>query len=60
MTIDTPVIIEAAINGGSSKRRNPNVPREPSEIIEDTFTPTTRTTSSPAGPRQTIISRPGA
>jgi uncharacterized protein (DUF849 family) len=36
MTIDTPVIIESAINGGSSKRRNPNVPREPSEIIEDT------------------------
>jgi 3-keto-5-aminohexanoate cleavage enzyme len=32
-----PVIIEAAINGGSSKRRNPNVPREPSEIIEDTY-----------------------
>jgi uncharacterized protein (DUF849 family) len=37
MTTETPVIIEAAINGGSSKRRNPNVPREPSEIIEDTF-----------------------
>jgi len=37
MTVETPVIIEAAINGGSSKRRNPNVPREPSEIIEDTF-----------------------
>ena len=37
MTVDTPVIIEAAINGGSSKRRNPNVPREPSEIIEDTY-----------------------
>jgi uncharacterized protein (DUF849 family) len=37
MTVDTPVIIEAAINGGSSKRRNPNVPREPREIIEDTY-----------------------
>ena len=37
MTTGTPVIIEAAINGGSSKRRNPNVPREPSEIIEDTY-----------------------
>ena len=30
-----PVIIEAAINGGSTKRRNPNVPREPPEIIAD-------------------------
>ncbi len=37
MSADGPVIIEAAINGGSSKRRNPNVPREPAEIIEDTF-----------------------
>jgi uncharacterized protein (DUF849 family) len=37
MSADSPVIIEAAINGGSSKRRNPNVPREPEEIIEDTF-----------------------
>jgi len=37
MSTDTPVIIEAAINGGSSKRRNPNVPREPTEIVEDTF-----------------------
>ncbi len=37
MSGETPVIIEAAINGGSSKRRNPNVPREPSEIIEDTY-----------------------
>lgn len=36
MSATAPVIIEAAINGGSSKRRNPNVPREPSEIIEDT------------------------
>ncbi len=37
MSANTPVIIEAAINGGSSKRRNPNVPREPSEVIEDTY-----------------------
>jgi uncharacterized protein (DUF849 family) len=37
MSTETPVIIEAAINGGSSKRRNPNVPREPSEIIDDTY-----------------------
>ncbi|MGB3051393.1 MAG: 3-keto-5-aminohexanoate cleavage protein [Polyangiales bacterium] len=37
MSGETPVIIEAAINGGSSKRRNPNVPRAPNEIIEDTY-----------------------
>ena len=37
MNIETPVIIEAAINGGSSKRRNPNVPREPSEIIDSAY-----------------------
>jgi len=37
MSSESPVIIEAAINGGSSTRRNPNVPREPSEIIEDTY-----------------------
>jgi uncharacterized protein (DUF849 family) len=37
MSTKAPVIIEAAINGGSSKRRNPNVPRKPSEIIEDTY-----------------------
>jgi 3-keto-5-aminohexanoate cleavage enzyme len=37
MTADGPVIIEAAINGGSSKRRNPNVPTEPREIIEDAY-----------------------
>ena len=30
-----PVIVEVALNGGSSKRRNPNVPREPAEITED-------------------------
>jgi uncharacterized protein (DUF849 family) len=32
-----PVIIEVAINGGSSKRRNPNVPRTAAEVIEDTY-----------------------
>ena len=37
MSIETPVIIEAAINGASSKRRNPNVPLTPTEIIEDTY-----------------------
>jgi len=37
MNVETPVIIEAAINGGSSKRRNPNVPRKPSEIIDSTY-----------------------
>lgn len=37
MSTDIPVIIEAAINGGSSKRRNPNVPREPVEIIDDAY-----------------------
>ena len=37
MNVETPVIIEAAINGGSSKRRNPHVPRDPSEIVEDTY-----------------------
>ncbi len=30
-----PVIIEAAINGGTPKARNPNVPRTPSEIAAD-------------------------
>ena len=34
---ETPVIIEAAINGGSTKRRNPNVPKEPEEVIADTY-----------------------
>ena len=34
---DTPVIIEAAINGVGSKERNPNIPLEPAEIVEDTF-----------------------
>ncbi|MEE9279121.1 MAG: 3-keto-5-aminohexanoate cleavage protein [Myxococcota bacterium] len=37
MSEDTPVIIEAAINGVGSKGRNPNVPREPAEIAVDTF-----------------------
>lgn len=31
----TPVIIEAAINGITSKERNPNVPRTPAEIAND-------------------------
>ena len=31
------VIIEVALNGGKPKHRNPNVPREPEEIIADTF-----------------------
>ena len=30
-----PVIVEVALNGGSTKRRNPHVPREPQEITED-------------------------
>ena len=30
-----PVIIEAAINGGTPKARNPNAPRTPAEIAED-------------------------
>lgn len=32
-----PVIIEAALNGGKPKKRNPNVPREPEEIVADAF-----------------------
>src|SRR5205807_9048736 len=31
----TPVIIEAAINGATTKERNPNVPRMPDEIAAD-------------------------
>ena len=31
----TPVIIEAAINGATPKRRNPNVPRTDDEIVAD-------------------------
>lgn len=30
-----PVVIEAAINGATTKERNPNVPRTPREIAED-------------------------
>ncbi|MGD9893079.1 MAG: 3-keto-5-aminohexanoate cleavage protein, partial [Dehalococcoidia bacterium] len=32
-----PVIIEAALNGGTSKARNPRVPRTIDEIVEDAF-----------------------
>ncbi len=32
---DTPVIIEAAINGETRPERNPNAPRKPEEIIAD-------------------------
>jgi uncharacterized protein (DUF849 family) len=32
---ETPVIIEAAINGETRPERNPNVPREPAEIAAD-------------------------
>lgn len=31
----TPVIIEAAINGGVTKERNPHVPRAPAEVARD-------------------------
>jgi uncharacterized protein (DUF849 family) len=34
---ETPVILEAAINGVGSKQRNPHVPREPAEIADATF-----------------------
>jgi uncharacterized protein (DUF849 family) len=34
-TPDTPVIIEAAINGMTSKEKNPHAPRSPEEIRED-------------------------
>lgn len=34
---DTAVMIEAAINGGTSKERNPHVPRTPDDIIADTL-----------------------
>ena len=34
---DAHVIIEVAINGGSSKRRNPNLPRTAEEIIADAY-----------------------
>jgi uncharacterized protein (DUF849 family) len=32
-----PVIIECAINGVTSPEKNPNVPRKPTEIVDDTF-----------------------
>src|SRR5262245_32080763 len=32
-----PVIIECAINGGTSPEKNPNVPRKAAEIVADTF-----------------------
>lgn len=34
---ETPVIIEAAINGMGSKERNPNTPLTPEEIVPDTL-----------------------
>ena len=34
---NSPVIIEAAINGETRPERNPNVPRKPEEIIADVF-----------------------
>lgn len=33
--VDSPVIVEAAINGVTSKERNPNVPVDPEEIAQD-------------------------
>ena len=33
----SPVIIEAALNGGKPKKRNPHVPREPEEVVADAF-----------------------
>ena len=35
MSTSTPVVVEVALNGGSTKRRNPHVPREPQEITAD-------------------------
>ena len=35
MAAETPLIIEAAINGATTKARNPNVPRSPAEVAED-------------------------
>ena len=32
---DSPVILEAAINGMTSKEKNPNAPREPEEIVRE-------------------------
>src|SRR5262245_2233215 len=36
-TDKSPVIIECAINGGTSTEKNPNVPRTPEQIAADTF-----------------------
>jgi 3-keto-5-aminohexanoate cleavage enzyme len=33
--VDLPLVIEAAVNGGTPKQRNPNVPRTPGEITAD-------------------------
>jgi len=33
----SPVIVEAALNGGKPKKRNPHVPREPEEVVLDAF-----------------------
>jgi 3-keto-5-aminohexanoate cleavage enzyme len=33
--VETPAIIEAAVNGVTSRRDNPNVPRSPGEIADD-------------------------
>src|SRR5712692_2124478 len=35
MSDERPVIIEAAINGGTTKARNPHVPRSVDEIVDD-------------------------
>ena len=32
-----PVIIECAINGGTTPEKNPNVPRKPADIVADTY-----------------------
>ena len=36
---DTPLVIEAAINGETRPDRNPNTPRKPEEITADVSTP---------------------
>jgi len=35
MSRDTPVLIEAAVNGTTTRERNPNVPRTPEEVAAD-------------------------
>ncbi len=35
MSTSTPVIVEVALNGGTSKQRNPQVPRTPEEVAAD-------------------------